>query len=82
MAYCYRIWGFTYFADNLKQKLRLVAAVANHLEIKDGKLTGKVKGTIVDAKYKAQVLARLAKDLGSQWSKPLPLVMAQTILKC
>lgn len=55
--------GFTYFADNLKQRLRLVAAVANQLEIKDGKLTGKVKGPIVDAKYKAQVLTRLAKDL-------------------
>ncbi|MDR0217869.1 MAG: phosphoserine phosphatase [Enterobacteriaceae bacterium] len=55
--------GFTFFADNLRQKLRLFAAVANHLEIKDGKLTGKIKGPIVDAKHKATTLIRLAKEL-------------------
>ncbi|KMJ43662.1 phosphoserine phosphatase [Xenorhabdus khoisanae] len=55
--------GFTFFADNLRQQLRLFAAVANQLEIKDGKLTGKVKGPIVDAKYKATTLIRLAKEL-------------------
>ncbi|CDG22623.1 3-phosphoserine phosphatase [Xenorhabdus poinarii G6] len=55
--------GFTFFADNLRQQLRLFAAVANQLEVKDGKLTGKVKGPIVDAKYKATTLIRLAKAL-------------------
>ncbi|MBC8951589.1 MULTISPECIES: phosphoserine phosphatase [Xenorhabdus] len=55
--------GFTFFADNLRQQLRLFAAVANQLEIRDGKLTGKVKGPIVDAKYKATTLIRLAKEL-------------------
>ncbi|OCQ50840.1 Phosphoserine phosphatase [Photorhabdus australis subsp. thailandensis] len=55
--------GFTYFADHLRQNLRLVAAVANQLEVKNGKLTGKVKGPIVDAKYKAATLVRLAKKL-------------------
>lgn len=55
--------GFTFFADNLRQQLKLVAAVANQLEIKDGKLTGKVKGPIVDAKFKAQTLVKLAERL-------------------
>ncbi|WP_340615343.1 phosphoserine phosphatase [Xenorhabdus entomophaga] len=55
--------GFTFFADNLRQQLRLFAAVANQLEIRDGKLTGKVKGPIVDAKYKATTLIRLTKEL-------------------
>lgn len=55
--------GFTFFADNLRQQLKLSAAVANQLEIKDGKLTGKVKGTIVDAKFKAQTLVKLAEQL-------------------
>ncbi|MBC8950667.1 MULTISPECIES: phosphoserine phosphatase [Xenorhabdus] len=55
--------GFTFFADNLRQQLRLFDAVANQLEIKNGKLTGKVKGPIVDAKYKATTLIRLAKAL-------------------
>ncbi|EKT53620.1 phosphoserine phosphatase [Providencia sneebia] len=55
--------GFTFFADNLRQQLKLAAAVANQLEIKDGKLTGRVKGAIVDAKYKAQTLVKLAERL-------------------
>ncbi|MDC9596020.1 phosphoserine phosphatase [Xenorhabdus anantnagensis] len=55
--------GFTFFADNLRQQLRLFDAVANQLEVRDGKLTGKVKGPIVDAKYKATTLIRLAKTL-------------------
>ena len=55
--------GFTYFADHLKQKLKLVAAHANELEIKKGQLTGKVIGQIVDAKYKARTLQQLAVSL-------------------
>ncbi|OTQ60190.1 phosphoserine phosphatase [Gilliamella sp. A7] len=55
--------GFTYFADHLKQKLKLVAAHANELEIKKGQLTGKVIGQIVDAKYKARTLQQLAASL-------------------
>lgn len=52
--------GFTFFADYLKDKLRLTAAVANELEIRDGVLTGNVTGDIVDAKYKASTLNSLA----------------------
>lgn len=52
--------GFTFFADYLRQQLSLDAAVANELDICDGKLTGQVRGVIVDAQYKAQVLCQLA----------------------
>ncbi|MGB9095043.1 phosphoserine phosphatase [Erwinia sp.] len=52
--------GFTYFAEYLRDKLRLSAIVANVLEIRDGKLTGEVLGDIVDAKYKADTLLKLA----------------------
>lgn len=55
--------GFTYYADYLQQKLKLSAVVANELEVKQGKLTGKVVGTIVDAKYKADTLVSLAASL-------------------
>ncbi|WP_213990519.1 phosphoserine phosphatase [Sodalis sp. dw_96] len=55
--------GFTYFADHLRDKLRLVSVAANELEIVDGKLTGQVKGPIVDADYKARELIRLAEKL-------------------
>ena len=52
--------GFTFFADYLRDKLRLTTVVANELEIMDGKLTGQVIGDIVDAQYKANTLTRLA----------------------
>ncbi|PHM71158.1 phosphoserine phosphatase [Xenorhabdus kozodoii] len=65
--------GFTFFADNLRQQLRLFDAVANQLEIKEGKLTGKVKGPIVDAKYKATTLIRLAKALNIPLSQTVAI---------
>jgi len=54
--------GFTYFADHLKDTLKLDAAFANTLEIVDGKLTGKVLGGVVDAQVKADSLAILSKE--------------------
>ncbi|AWB68955.1 phosphoserine phosphatase SerB [Saccharobesus litoralis] len=56
--------GFTYFADKLKDDLGLDAAVANTLEIVDGKLTGQVLGGIVDAQVKADTLGELAQQFG------------------
>ena len=54
--------GFTFFTDALKQRLNLTATYANVLEIKDGKLTGKVSGNIVDATTKAEVVQLLAQQ--------------------
>ncbi|HKS32489.1 MAG TPA: phosphoserine phosphatase [Enterobacteriaceae bacterium] len=54
--------GFTFFADYLRDKLHLTAAVANQLEIMDGKLTGEVIGDIVDAQYKVNTLKKLAEQ--------------------
>lgn len=52
--------GFTYFADHLKELLALDATFANTLEIVDGKLTGRVIGSVVDAQVKADSLSLLA----------------------
>lgn len=52
--------GFTWFAEYLRDRLHLAAAVANELEIRDGCLTGEVIGPIVDARYKAETLQKLA----------------------
>jgi phosphoserine phosphatase len=52
--------GFTYFSDHLKKLLELDYARSNQLEIKDGKLTGKVLGDIVSAQTKADILDELA----------------------
>ncbi|OOF40338.1 phosphoserine phosphatase SerB [Rodentibacter rarus] len=56
--------GFTYFADYLKDLLKLDCAVSNQFDIVAGKLTGLVKGDVVDAQYKAQTLERLRDEYG------------------
>ena len=56
--------GFDYFADYLKARYQLDFAVANQLEIIDGKLTGNVLGKVVDAQYKANTLAQLKSQYG------------------
>ena len=56
--------GFTFFTERLKLRLGLDAAIANTLEIVDGKLTGRVLGAILDAEGKATQLRRLRDQLG------------------
>ena len=56
--------GFTYFADYLKDLLQLDFAASNQFDIEDGKLTGLVKGDVVDAQYKAKTLQRLLEKYG------------------
>lgn len=56
--------GFTLFANHVKELLGLDYAVANTLEIVDGKLTGNVLGEIVDADRKALALAALRDKMG------------------
>ena len=54
--------GFTFFAEALKEKLGLDYAFANELEIIDGKLTGNVLGTIVNAEQKAILVNLIAQQ--------------------
>ena len=56
--------GFTYFANYLKEKLGIDYVYANQLDFKDGKLTGKVTGDIVDGQMKAKLLRQLAEQEG------------------
>jgi phosphoserine phosphatase len=56
--------GFHYFADHLKEKLGLDFAFANQLEIKNGVLTGKVLGKIVDNTYKAKIVNMVSNEEG------------------
>ena len=56
--------GFTYFADYLKTLLQLDFAASNQFDIEDGKLTGLVKGDVVDAQYKAKTLQHLLEEYG------------------
>ncbi|MFT6633538.1 MAG: phosphoserine phosphatase [Bacteriovoracaceae bacterium] len=54
--------GFNYFANYFKEQLKIDYAFANELEIIDGKLTGKVKGSIVNAEKKAMLVDLLAQQ--------------------
>jgi phosphoserine phosphatase len=57
--------GFTFFTDRLKARLGLDYAVANTLEVADGRLTGRIEGAIVDAGVKAATLRRLKRELST-----------------
>ena len=52
--------GFDYFGKYFQSKLGLDYVFANQLEIADGKLTGKLKGDIIDGPKKAEILKTLA----------------------
>ena len=56
--------GFNYFASHLQQLLGIDYIYANELDIKDGKVTGEVKGEIVDGERKATLLRQLAREQG------------------
>ena len=56
--------GFTYFTERLKARLGFDAAHANALEVRDGKLTGRLTGPVIDAAAKAAVLRDARHRLG------------------
>jgi phosphoserine phosphatase len=53
--------GFTYFGRRLKTILGVDYMYANELEIEEGRLTGRIKGDIVDGARKAELLKKIAK---------------------
>jgi phosphoserine phosphatase len=56
--------GFTYFADRLRDWLGFDYVFANELEIENGALTGRVKGRIIDADAKGEIVKELARKEG------------------
>jgi phosphoserine phosphatase len=56
--------GFTFFTDRIKARLGLDYSHSNVLEIVDGKLTGKVVGTVVDAEEKKRTVERICAEMG------------------
>ncbi len=53
--------GFTFVGEYLKERLGFDYMYSNELDIKDGMVTGKVIGDIVDGEKKAQLLKEIAK---------------------
>jgi len=56
--------GFTAVTDDLREQLGLDHALANVLEVVDGRLTGQVVGAVVDRAGKAEALRRFADEEG------------------
>jgi len=56
--------GFTFFTDYLKKKLNLDYVFANELEIEDDVVTGRIKGEIIDANRKGEIIRRIANSEG------------------
>jgi phosphoserine phosphatase len=56
--------GFDYFTERLKSRLGLDHALANRLEVQDGRLTGCLVGDIVDGTRKAAMVEELARAYG------------------
>ena len=56
--------GFTFFTDRLRARLGLDYAYSNEPEIEDGKLTGRIVGSVLDGGGKAEKLRTLRDRLG------------------
>jgi phosphoserine phosphatase len=56
--------GFSYFADDLAQRLGMQQAFSNALEEVDGKLTGQLTGEVLDATKKVQLMEKMRTTLG------------------
>jgi phosphoserine phosphatase len=59
---CIASGGFTYFANYLKDTFDLTCAISNTLALKDGILTGKVEGEIINGEMKKQVLLQKMRE--------------------
>jgi phosphoserine phosphatase len=56
--------GFTFFTERVRVRLGIDEALANELEIVDGRLSGRLRGSIVDAGAKAARFREVAARLG------------------
>jgi len=56
--------GFTYFTDVLKKRLGFDYAFGNELEIEKKRLTGRIKGRIIDAQRKAEIMDEICRKEG------------------
>ncbi len=53
--------GFTFFTDYLKKRLHIDYVYANELEIRDGVTTGNIRGEIIDARRKGEIIQEIAR---------------------
>ncbi|MDZ7698326.1 MAG: phosphoserine phosphatase SerB [Deltaproteobacteria bacterium] len=56
--------GFDFFAQHIKERLGFDFAFANHLDMKEGMLTGRISGPVMDAAAKARTVNQVSCDEG------------------
>jgi phosphoserine phosphatase len=61
--------GFTFFVDRLKDRLGFDDSISNVLEVENHRLTGRLKGPIVDADAKAKKFIEVMKSLKASKSQ-------------
>ena len=61
--------GFTYFANYIAEQLGIDEVHANHLDIEDGTVTGRVQLPIVNGAKKAAIVTHTAERLGIELSQ-------------
>ncbi len=61
--------GFTYFSDHIQKELEADFSFANVLEYKEGCLTGKALGTIINAEKKLELMKQLIARQGKNNSR-------------
>ncbi|MBW2730753.1 MAG: phosphoserine phosphatase SerB [Deltaproteobacteria bacterium] len=65
--------GFTFFGRYLQRKLGIDFVHANQLEIREGRLTGKHVGAIVDGQKKAELLQFIAQQEGIELEQTIAI---------
>jgi len=65
--------GFTQITDHLAAELGIDYCAANTLEVKDGRLTGRLVGEIIDRPGKARALVRFAEQAGVPLSQTIAI---------
>ena len=65
--------GFQYAGERLKARLGIDYVFANELEVRDGLVTGQVRGEIVDAERKAALLRHIAQREGIRLAQTIAI---------
>ncbi len=56
--------GFDYFTGRVRAELGVDVDLSNHLEVAEGRLTGALPGTLINADVKARHVAQMCRELG------------------
>ena len=65
--------GFSFFTERLRDRLGLDYTLSNTLELRDGRITGRLVGEVVNARGKAERLREVARAIGARREQTLAI---------